>query len=205
MSAQTSGAFDITVQPLWQLFQHARARNTLPTAEEIDRAKQLVSYRHVEITESVIRLHGRGTSVTLNGIAQGFAADLIRATLQQHGIQYGLIDTGELSAMHAPSDKHAWNIGIQHPRLDDSFVWLAQLHDRCLATSGDYATTFSEDYQFNHLFDPRTGVSPMELAGVSVAAPTAMEADMLSTAALVLGRVAGRQLIEETVGAERCL
>ncbi len=202
MSVRTSGAFDMTVQPLWQLYHRARVRGTLPIAEETDRAKQRVNYRRVEITESVIRLHGTGTAVTLNGIAQGFAADLVRATMQQHGIQHGLIDTGELSAMHAQSDQRGWNVGIQHPRQDDSFVWLAQLQDRCLATSGDYATTFSEDYQYNHLFDPRTGVSPTELAGVSVAAPTAMEADLLSTAALVLGGAAGLQLIQETPAAD---
>ncbi|MCA9225527.1 MAG: FAD:protein FMN transferase, partial [Planctomycetales bacterium] len=80
-----------------------------------------------------------------------------------------------------------WSVGIQHPRQPDGFLSLARLTGRCLATSGDYATTFSADRRHHHIFDPRTGQSPTELASVSVLAPTAMAADALSTAAMVLG------------------
>ncbi|MHB0959561.1 MAG: FAD:protein FMN transferase [Pirellulaceae bacterium] len=202
LSERTQGAFDVTVQPLWVLYQNAHLRREIPTSGEIDRVRQSVDYRRVEFTASAIRLHGPGTAVTLNGVGQGFAADLVRATLRQHGIQYALIDTGELNALRARPGKAAWDIGIQHPRLKDAFIWLAELQDRCLATSGDYATTFTEDYRYNHLFDPHTGRSPTELAAVSVAARSALEADMLSTALFVLGLEKGLQLIRETPGAD---
>ena len=55
---------------------------------------------------------------------------------------------------------------------------------------------FSDDYRHHHLFDPSTGLSPTELANVSVLAPSAMEADALSTAVFVLGLEKGRTLIE---------
>jgi len=64
-----------------------------------------------------------------------------------------------------------------------------------MSTSGDYATTFSPDFRHNHLFDPRTGFSPEELAGVTVAAPTATDADALSTAISVMGIKEGLALI----------
>jgi thiamine biosynthesis lipoprotein len=47
-----------------------------------------------------------------------------------------------------------------------------------------------------HILDARTGRPPSErLASVSVLAPTAMAADGLSTAAMLLGRERGRRLL----------
>ena len=56
-----------------------------------------------------------------------------------------------------------------------------------MATSGDYATTFTPDFVHHHIFDPATGESPQELASVTVVAPTGMQADGLSTACMVMG------------------
>ena len=202
MSQRTEGAFDVTVQPLWQLYREAHTRGDLPSPAEVEQTRRLVGWRNVEISSRAIKLQGKGTAITLNGIAQGFAADLVRKTLRDHGVQHALIDTGELSAMKCQSDASGWQVGIQHPRLEDAYVSLAQLADRCLATSGDYATTFSADYRHNHLLDPHTGRSPTELSSVSIAARTALEADALSTAAFVLGAEEGLRLINDTAGAD---
>jgi thiamine biosynthesis lipoprotein len=74
-------------------------------------------------------------------------------------------------------------------------VSLVELGGRCLATSGDYATSFTDDYTYNHLFDPRTGRCPVKFASVSVVAPTATEADMLSTSMSVLPPEEGIRLL----------
>jgi thiamine biosynthesis lipoprotein len=66
----------------------------------------------------------------------------------------------------------------------------------CVATSGDYETTFSADYAHHHIFDPHTGDSPPELASVTVVARNGLLADGLSTAAFVLGTRTGQALIE---------
>ena len=62
-----------------------------------------------------------------------------------------------------------------------------QLGGRSVATSGDYASWFTPDFVHHHIFDPATGESPQELASVTVVAPSAMEADGLSTAFMVMG------------------
>jgi thiamine biosynthesis lipoprotein len=156
----------------------------------------------VEIAADGIRLHGDGTAVTLNGIAQGFAADAVASVLARHGIASALIDTGEISALGTHPDKDAWTIGIKHPRAPGEWIGLAGLHGRCLATSGDYETSFATDFSQHHLLDPRTGRSPAELASVSVIAPTALAADALSTAAFLLGPEAGMRLVQATTGAD---
>jgi len=202
LSEQTNGAFDVTVQPLWTLYYtHAKAR-TEPTGAELQAALAKVDWRRVEISPQQIRLKGDGTEITLNGIAQGFAADAVGRVLQTYGITSALIDTGEIGTVGARAGKDDWSIGIKHPRKPQDFLGLASLNGRCLATSGDYETRFSEDFSQHHLLDPKTGRSPSELSSVSVAAPTALQADALSTAVFLLGLKAGRQLIEATPGTD---
>lgn len=200
LSKQTQGAFDITVQPLWQVY-YARARNgTLPDKRALEAAVAKVDWRRVRTEEGRVRLDGNGTQITLNGIAQGFAADAVARVLRSHGIENALIDTGEINTVGHHVDKEDWTVGIKHPRTPADFITLASLSGRCLATSGDYETRFSEDFRHHHLLDPRTGQSPAELASVSIAAPSALEADGYSTAVFMLGLKAGRQLVESTAG-----
>ena len=152
-----------------------------------------------------VRLTDKGMAITLNGIAQGYAADRVRSVLQSHGVTNALVDVGELAPVGTKSSTQPWTAGIQHPREPDAYVSLARLNGRCLATSGDYATAFSPDKRYNHIFDPATGCSPLEFSSVSVVAPTATEADALSTAVFVLGLEKGAELVRATNGADALL
>ncbi len=192
LSRLSNGAFDITVQPLWQ------ARTLGKDLTELDR----VDWRQVELSSSRIAFKRPGMQATLNGIAQGFAADRVSEILSRFGVQHALIDTGEHHALGHRDGEAFWRTGIQHPRDPDAFLAVAGLANRCLATSGDYATTLTNDFSEHHLIDPNTGRSPKELSSVSVAAATSMEADALSTAAFVLGLERGMALIEKTPGAD---
>ena len=195
-SRQSDGAFDITVQPLWDLFAACQKQGRLPTDSQIAAARADVDWRAVEISRDHIHLRAPATATTLNGIAQGFAADRAIAALRDHGVEHALVNSGEIGCLGRKPDGRDWTVGIQHPREPDAFVALPALRGRSLATSGDYETTFSADFSKNHIFDPHTGQSPSELASVSIAAPTAMQADALSTAAMVLGSNRTLSLIE---------
>ncbi|MBC7818123.1 MAG: FAD:protein FMN transferase [Planctomycetaceae bacterium] len=186
-SRQSDGAFDITVQPLWDLFAACQKQSRLPTDSQIAAARAGVDWRAVDCSRDGIRLRAPATAITLNGIAQGFAADRAIAALREHGVEHALVNSGEIGCLGRKPDGRDWTVGVQHPREPDAFVALTALRGRSLATSGDYETTFSADFSKNHIFDPRTGQSPSELASVSIAAPTAMQADALSTTAMVLG------------------
>jgi thiamine biosynthesis lipoprotein len=62
----TAGAFDPSVQPLWQ------ARRL---GQDEAAAAALVGWQNIHIDQAEIRLMFPGMALTLNGIAQGFAAD----------------------------------------------------------------------------------------------------------------------------------
>lgn len=195
IAARTQGAFDVTVQPLWALYRQAQTAGRLPSESAVQQARAQVDWRSVLVTPRRIELRRPATAITLNGIAQGYAADRAAEALSQHGIRHALIDTGEVVALGDSADQRPWRAGIQHPRQADAFVAVARLQGRGLATSGDYATPFSNDLRHHHLFDPRTGRSPGELSSVTVAAPRLMQADALSTAVFVLGAEQGAKLI----------
>jgi thiamine biosynthesis lipoprotein len=186
LSRLTQGAFDITVQPLWEAFSAAAEAGVLPSAAQRGHGRGLVGWAAVRATPERIVLGRPGMAITLNGLAQGYAADLALAALRRHGIRQALVDTGEFGALGQAADR-PWTIGIRDPRREDALAASLALDGRCVATSGDYACTFTPDCRHHHIFDPATGDSPPELASVTVLAPTGLEADGLSTAFMVLG------------------
>jgi FAD:protein FMN transferase len=196
LSLKSDGAFDVTVQPLWAVYEEAAAADTLPTETAIATALRSVDWQKVSFSEDKIAFAQPNMAITLNGIAQGFAADAARQALRDAGIEHALIDSGEIGAVGPHAEKDHWDIGIKDPRDPAGMLGIAALQDRCLATSGDYETTFSADFSAHHLLDPRTGHSPSDIASVTVVAPTALEADALSTAAFLMGPARGQAFIE---------
>jgi thiamine biosynthesis lipoprotein len=202
VARQTSGAFDITIQPLYRLYADHNDRGTRPEEAQIAQVLKRIGWQRVELSENAVVLNGKGTQITLNGIAQGFAADAVGKVLQKHGIQHALVDTGEVNTIGGQPEHENWNIGIKHPREEGGLLALAKLNGRCMATSGDYETRFGPGYEFHHLLDPKTGHSPQELSSVSVVASTALEADALSTALFLTGLDEGMRLIDSIPGAD---
>jgi thiamine biosynthesis lipoprotein len=205
MAQRTEGAFDTTVQPLWSIWDAARKRGEDPDPARIADAVRRIGWRQVDVSPARIRFLREGGAITLNGIAQGFAADRALEALRRRGIQHALVNSGEVGTLGGKADGEDWRIGVQHPRQEDAFLCLALLRDRCLSTSGDYATSFRPDRREHHILDPRTGRSPQVFSSVSVAARTAIEADALSTAVFVLGAEKGLQLVRDTPDADALL
>jgi len=190
LARASDGAFDVTVQPLWEA--HASGSDAVAVRGRVNWRKLLVSDQQVALADA-------GMAITLNGIAQGYAVDRAMQALRQHGIRDALLDTGEFGALGLREDGSPWALGIRHPRKrastpdsdPDAYAEVIALDGRCMATSGDYATRFrapaSHSFSPHHIFDPRTGQSPPELASVTVLAPTGILADGLATACMVLG------------------
>jgi len=200
ISTRSDGAFDVTVQPLWQLYSAAKKNGVLPDEREIATARGKVNYRKLDVSVRCVRFAEPGMSATLNGIAQGYAADRVAAVLQEHGVVHALVNTGEIGAIGNKPSAEPWTVGIQDPRNADAFAALANLDSLFLSTSGDYNTTFTPDRAYNHIFDPRTGVSPRHFSSVTVVARSGMLADAHSTSLFVLGAERGARLVAQTPG-----
>jgi len=186
VARRSQGVFDVTVQALWQVFAEAQKQGRLPTRKEVQAARQRVGWRGLEVSERALRLHP-GMGITLNGIAQGYAADKVKKRLQGMGIAHALVNTDEWASLGQPAHAGDWILGVANPRDSQAFVTRIALQGRCVATSADNECTFSPDFVNHHIFDPRTGYSPTELSCVSVMAPTCVMADALTKVMFMAG------------------
>lgn len=187
-SALTGGAFDISVKPLLDAY-----RAGLPNA---DSQRFLVDYRQIQNDGRQISLGLPGMSLTLDGIAKGRVVDGATAVLQNHGFHNILVEAGgDLMGLGSRADGRPWQVGLNHPRpTAHSLLGVLPLSMQAMATSGDYMHAFSQNYDQHHIINPRTGLSPTDLASVTVIAPSATDADALSTALMVMGSEAGLAL-----------
>jgi thiamine biosynthesis lipoprotein len=187
VSQASAGAFDVTVQPLWQAFAAAQREQRLPDAHEVAAARARVDWRALHAAPHELRLLRPGMAVTLNGIAQGYAADRVRGVLVQHGIRHALIDAGEFAPLGHNPLQRPWTLGIADPRAEAALLARLITDGRCVATSADSETSFSADRRHHHIVNPHTGYSPDELAAVTVAADRGALADALTKVMFVAG------------------
>jgi thiamine biosynthesis lipoprotein len=187
VALRSNGAFDTTVQPLWLAFEQARQQGRLPSRTEVQAARALVGWRGLEVTERAVRLQRRGMGITLNGIAQGYAADKVKARLQSMGIAHALVDAGEWASLGKPAHAGDWTLGVANPREAHALLTGIALQGCCMATSADDQSTFSADFVNHHIFDPHTGYSPTDLSCVSVMAPHCVMADAVTKVMFMAG------------------
>ena len=122
LHAATGGRFDPSVQPLWRALAEGRD----PAA-----ARALIDWQRVVRTGSSVRLQ-KGQALTFNGIAQGFATDLVTELMRSNGVAKTLVNIGEHNAIGGP-----WRLGIEDP--DHGLVAVRTLTDGAMATSSPFA------------------------------------------------------------------
>ena len=196
----TDGAFDVTIQPLWIFYDSYARRGAWPSDEEAAPARALIGQRHICFDAEAIRFERKGMGITLNSLTHGYAADRVAKILAERGVRQAFVDTGEMEALGLNARGREWTAAVKHPRQPDAMLGTAPITG-CMATAGDYAYTWSEDYSRHHILDPRSGLSPASFACVSVIAERAVLADALSTAISVVGPEAGMDLLRH-YGAE---
>jgi thiamine biosynthesis lipoprotein len=124
-SVLSAGAFDVTVQPLWRLYEahfwsgrstteEVRADDILASARDVARA--LVDYRAIEIGGGRIAFARAGMAVTLNSLAQGFITDAAADLLRNEGFETAFVDLGEIRAIGRHPEGRAWRVGIRDGR-----------------------------------------------------------------------------------------
>ena len=197
----TAGAFDATVQPLWELyaahFSNPNADPAGPSAAAITATLQPVGHAAVIVDADRIQYSRADMAVTLNGIAQGYITDRVVDLLRQAGIDRSLVDMGEIRAMGGRPLGGPWIVGLEDPAAPGHVAQRIALDNRAVATSGGHGTLLDPAGRFNHIFDPATGGTSWRYRAVSVVAATATTADALSTAFSLMPIEAARPLVRQ--------
>jgi FAD:protein FMN transferase len=194
LAEQTDGAFDPTIGASLELLGF---NTNYRTGEKI--------HSQVDATASTfrdVRLDRRARTILLrrplvldlNAVAKGLAIALAVRELQGYAdvcVEAG----GDLMVRGHNAAGQLWHVGIQHPRAEGVLVRTLRVTDTAVCTSGDYERRSSGPGDEGHILDARTRRPITDLASVTVIAPTAMAADGLSTAAMVLGREAGLRFV----------
>jgi len=202
LSEQSEGSYDLTVEPLLNLwgFGPQGREEKVPAEQALARARQRVGYQHLRIEGDQL-CKDAAVEVDFNSIAAGYAVDTIAARLEALGIHDYLAEaTGELKAAGKKLDGSPWRIALEEPRDDQQVAErIVAVDGFGLSTSGDYRNYFEQGgRRYSHTFDARTGAPVSNtLASVTVIHPSALMADGLSTLLLILGPERGWDYAEK--------
>lgn len=198
ISKLSNGAFDVTVQPLWNLHSKYYSKNksfeSKKFQEDLKKTKKRVGFDKISINSKKIQFKEKDMSITLNGIAQGFITDKITELLRQKGFKNALINLGEIRGLGKHDNGQTWKIGFSKENTSSAFPNYIELKNKAIATSGGYGTKFGDNY--HHLFNPKTGTSANFVKSVTILAPTATLADALSTTIAVMPKKEAKKLLK---------
>ncbi|MEX2590513.1 MAG: FAD:protein FMN transferase [Chitinophagales bacterium] len=205
-SQSSDAAFDISIQPLIDLWNKSLKSKSLPDSFAIKNAALLVNYQNIicDTSRLSIFLKEKGMAIGFGAVGKGFAAESAKNILQKMGIENALINAGgDIAAWGQQSNGKPWGIAIQHPRAKEKGMAWLEIKDQAIVTSGDYeAFEIIDGKRFSHIIDPRNGYPATDVFSVTVIAYNAELADALATAIFVLGADKGLELAEKIKGLE---
>jgi FAD:protein FMN transferase len=202
----SSGAFDITVNPLVNLwgFGSKTKDAIIPSDEKIKSTLKMIGSEHIKIiNKNIIRKDISELEIDLSAIAKGYGVDVVVQELDKFSLQNFMVEIGgEIFAKGKNIKNQNWKIGIDKPNYlaypGQDLQNILSISNVGVATSGDYRNYFEyEGKIYSHTLNPKTG-KPVthNLASVTIVAPNCMQADALATATLVMGLQDGLKFLE---------
>lgn len=177
IGAETGGAFDAAAGALIELWNRGA-----PSAEELAAARAAAGSHLLSLDPEAHTATAAvaGLRVDLGGIGKGSAADAAAALLADWGLAHALVNAGgsSLRATGAPPNSPGWPLFFPHPAGGGRRLGALRFADGGVSGSGVKKGA--------HIIDPRTGVPAAGTRAAWAAAPTAAEADALSTAFMVM-------------------
>jgi thiamine biosynthesis lipoprotein len=194
LHAETGGALDITSGPLSEVWGFSRRAGRMPSDVELADAFARVGMQHVVLNapQQTVTFDRPGMSLHLNCIGKGYALERMAGLLLERGVEDFLLHGGRSSVLARGScpgsESPGWSIGLRHPLRPEVTLGEFSLVNQALGTSGSATQSFEhEGRHYGHLIDPRTGRPAQGVYTATVVAPTAAEADALSTAFYIMG------------------
>ena len=197
LSAETDGAFDITIAPLVRCWGFMGGTGRAPAPEEIRGALACVGMDLVLLDRSEynVQFVREGVMLDLGAIGKGYAIERATEILREAGVTSALIHggTSTVYALGHPPEAEHWKVALQPfpESFDVSAVPLSPvlLRDEAISVSAIWGRSFvREGKLFGHVLDPRTGQPVSNAVLAAVILPSATETDALSTALLTLGQ-----------------
>lgn len=196
LARDTHGAFDPTAGALvdaWGFGPPGPVAHW-PDDARIDALRVRCGWQRLAFDQDTrIAVQPGGMRLDLSAIAKGFGVDQIVDALRDAGVASALVEVGgELRGLGRKPDGTAWTVAVEGVDEGAHAARLV-LGEHAIATSGDYRRFDARgDARIAHTLDPRSGRPVAHaLATTTVLHASAMQADALATALMVLGPVDG--------------
>jgi thiamine biosynthesis lipoprotein len=186
---QTDGAFDPGIGALtdvWGIHDGGR----LPADSELRAAIERSGLRHFGFDAGSRRIvRRRDATIDVGGFGKGEALDRVLAYAQARDAAPFLIDLGGQILVHGlRPGRSDWEVSVAGPQHRQSAAISLRLKGGSLATSaGSERDVTAGGRRIGHIVDPRSGQTRVADYSLTVWHPSALAADVLSTALFVMG------------------
>jgi len=200
VAKKSGGVFDISVgafKGMWKFDEDMDG--SLPDPKEVKKRLALIGYKDVVVDKKkkTVFLKRKGMSITLGGIAKGYAVDKCAALIKKAGFNDFMLQAGGDMYVSGKKGTDPWVVGIRDPRGTELFAGMP-IENHSFSTSGDYERGFVKDgKRYHHILDPRSGQPAGASRSVTIRAKDAFTADAWSKVMFIVGWKAGMDIIKK--------
>jgi len=183
----SGGMFDITSGVLRKVWKFDGS-DKLPNPSAVKNILKNIGWHKAKWNQSQLTLRA-GMEIDLGGIGKEYAVDRCVQISREITDNSVLINFGGDLATTGERKNHGyWSVGRLVTGKENA-VALFELHRGAIATSGDaHRYLLKDGVRYSHVLNPKTGWPVLGTPHtVSVAAPTCVEAGMMSTLAMLQG------------------
>ena len=207
ISADTDGAFDITVAPLVNIWGFGFKHGENPSPAAIDSLKAFIGFQKVGFDGRHIIKDDPRVMLDCSAIAKGYGVDKVAQLLDEKGISNYMVEIGGEIATKGISEKRVpWKIGVTKPTDDPlpdgegELQTVLNVTDKCMATSGNYRNFYYKGKRkYAHTIDPKTGYPVQHnILSATVLTSQCARADAYATAFMVMGLERAKEILDRT-------
>ena len=204
VSADTEGAFDITVAPLVNAWGFGFKNGTRPDKHQVDSLLKIIGYKKVALRDGKVIKDDPRIMLDCSAIAKGFGTQVAADYLRSQGVKNFMVEIGgEIVTSGVNESRLPWKIGVTKP-VDDSLSvghdlqTVLNVTDKAMATSGNYRNFYYEGgKKLAHTIDPQTGYPVQHsILSATVLADDCATADAYATSFMVMGLERAKTLLE---------
>lgn len=192
-----------------------------PKKSALEQANQYTNINNIMIDKenSTVFITDASTKLDVGSTAKGFAVEIVKDKLIEHGAESFLLSAGGNVAGHGmrkldakgnenlERSKKEFLLGIESPKsgaYGDSYPAYIICTDLSVVTSGDYQRNFIDENGkvYHHLVDPETLYPATYFRSVSIITEDSGYADFLSSTLFLTDYEAGKELVESLEGVE---
>ncbi len=195
LNKETDGFFDITIQPLMRLwgFYNSNQNYQSDTTKINALLNTSIGMNKIKLKRKSLSKQNSSIEIDLNGIAQGYAVDVVADFVASKGIKSYVFELGgEIRAKGPKPDGSQIKIGIEGPTTNEfenpDMKHIISFKEGAVTTSGSYRKYISfNGKNYGHIINPKTGY-PINngIISVTIFAEKAIDADGYDNALMLM-------------------